>query len=215
MIDFEIWKRITKHWCTKTYYWCWQATNLCLLSMKKTMLTCTNTAVYFYSKIMVGAMFIHLFSENICNKPNFLTFFHVKLWHLEDTITIYSVIFCLKEELWYLLCSTRRITTIWTYSDFSIMEDFIGSRGNCNNGRKYSCQNIKCKIYILDGNTCRKDFDFVTSMLLFPQLSGTEWTGTLSDVALVLWLDFLIVRYSAAHCARTEMRHGFYVGGEP
>jgi len=25
MIGFEIWKRITKHWCTQTYYWCWQA----------------------------------------------------------------------------------------------------------------------------------------------------------------------------------------------
>jgi hypothetical protein len=53
------------------------------------------------------------------------------------------------------------------------------------------------------------------NMLLFPQLSGGEWTVTLSEVASVPWLNFLILRYSAARCARTEMRHGFYVGGGP
>jgi len=41
------------------------------------------------------------------------------------------------------------------------MEDFKESQGNWNSGRKYCCQDIKCKIYISDGNTCRKDFDFV------------------------------------------------------
>jgi hypothetical protein len=38
------------------------------------------------------------------------------------------------------------------------MEDFKEDQGNCNSGRKYCCQNIKCKIYFSDANTRRKDF---------------------------------------------------------
>jgi len=165
MISFEIWKRITKHWCTKTYYWCWQATNLSLLSIKRNNVNRYEYRCIFSQQNHGGShVYTFVFWKYMqqTQLPNF--FFYVKLWHLEDTIAVYSIIFCLKEELWYLLRSTRRIRTIWTYSDFSIMEDFIGSQGNCNNGRNYGYQNKKCKIYISDGNTCRKEFDFVTKV---------------------------------------------------
>jgi hypothetical protein len=48
------------------------------------------------------------------------------------------------------------------------MEDFKESQGSWNNGTKYCCQKIKFKIYISDGNTCRKDFDFVTKYVTVP-----------------------------------------------
>lgn len=159
MIGFEIWKRITKHWCTQTYYWCWQAMNLCLLNIKTNNV---NRLEYrcIFSKQNHGNSCVYIFVfwmyiQHI-QHPNF--FWYEIIWYLEDS-AVYSVIFCLEEELWYLLCSRRRIRTLCSYSDFSVMEDFKESQGNWNSGRKYCCQNTKCKIYISGGNTFRKDFD--------------------------------------------------------